>query len=77
MVNPRMLADGDHTLFLSGDDLEAKARVAGLLAEWFGWADIIDLGDITTARGSEAFLLLWVRLFMKFGRPDFQIKIVR
>lgn len=77
MVDPHSLADGDHTLFLSGNDPEAKVRVSELLTEWFGWQDIIDLGDITTSRGTEAYLLLWVRLFMKFGTPYFQIKIVR
>ena len=76
MVNPRSLADGDHTLFLSGNDQAAKDQVGRLLAEWFGWRDMLDLGDISTARGSEALLLIWVPMMMKFGNPNFQFKIV-
>ncbi len=77
MVDPGSLAGGDHTLFLSGDDADAKARVAARFAEWFGWRDILDVGDITTARGTEALLLIWVRLMQKFGTGNFQFKIVR
>lgn len=77
MVNPQALAGGDHTLFLSGNDQTAKDQVGRLLAEWFGWRDILDLGDISTARGTEALLLIWTRLMTKFGNPAFQFKIVR
>lgn len=77
MVNPRMLADGDHTLFVSGNDAEAKAQVTQLLTDLFGWRDIMDVGDITTARGTEALLALWTRLFIKRGDPNFQFKVVR
>jgi len=51
MTNPAAVGDGDHNLFTSGDDADAKAEVTRLLGEWFGWRDVIDLGDITTARG--------------------------
>ena len=37
----------------------------------------IDLGDITTARGTESLLPVWIRLMMAFGHPNFQFKIVR
>ncbi|MGW5673390.1 NADPH-dependent F420 reductase, partial [Micromonospora sp. NPDC003776] len=55
MAHPRKLADGDHTVFVSGDDAEAKKLVTDLLAS-FGHTDVIDLGDITTARGTEMLL---------------------
>jgi hypothetical protein len=48
MVNPQKLS-GSHTLFLSGNDEGAKKAVRDLL-ESFGWRDILDLGDIGTAR---------------------------
>jgi predicted dinucleotide-binding enzyme len=76
MVDPRQLADGGHSVFVSGNDAEAKQVVTGLL-ESFGHADIIDLGDITTARGSEMMLPIWVRLYGVLGVPLFQFKIVR
>jgi 8-hydroxy-5-deazaflavin:NADPH oxidoreductase len=55
MVNPGQLASGDHTVFVSGNDAAAKATVVALLQS-FGHTDIIDLGDITTARGVEMIL---------------------
>lgn len=75
MVDPEQLADGDHTVFVSGNDGDAKTQVRGLL-ESFGWSDIIDLGDITTARGTEMYLPLWVRIYA-LGSPMFNIKVVR
>ena len=61
---------------MSGDDAEAKARVSELLRN-FGWSDIIDLGDITTARGTEMVLPIWVRLFGVLQKPIYNFKIVR
>jgi 8-hydroxy-5-deazaflavin:NADPH oxidoreductase len=76
MVDPAQLAATDHTVFVSGDDAEAKATVTELLRS-FGWTDIIDLGDITTARGTEMLLPIWVRLFGVLQKPIFNFKIVR
>ena len=76
MVDPS-LVPGPHHLFVSGNDAEAKAEVTKLLKEAFGWQEVIDLGDITTARGTEAWLLLWTRLFGALGSPDFNLAIVR
>jgi 8-hydroxy-5-deazaflavin:NADPH oxidoreductase len=75
MVDPAQLAATDHTVFVSGDDAEAKARVSELLRS-LGWTDIIDLGDITTARGTEMLLSIWVRLFGALQKPIFNFKIV-
>jgi len=77
MVNPRQLADGDHTVFVCGDDAEAKALVTGLLTDGFGWRDVVDLGDITTARGSEMLLPIWLRLWGALQMPMFNFKVVR
>jgi predicted dinucleotide-binding enzyme len=76
MVDPGRLAGGDHSVFVSGDDAGAKAVVAGLLGE-LGHRDVIDLGDITTARGAEMLLPLWLRLYAALGTPDFNVKVVR
>lgn len=77
MVNPADVP-GDHNIFMSGNDADAKAQVARWLEEWFGWKqdNIIDLGDITTARGTEQWLPLWVRLYAKFGTPTFNVHVV-
>jgi len=76
MVNPRLLADGDHTVFVAGDDAAAKAEVTALLGS-FGWDDILDLGGLSAARGLELWLPLWLQLFGVLGRPAFNLKIVR
>jgi 8-hydroxy-5-deazaflavin:NADPH oxidoreductase len=76
MVDPAQLAATDHTVFVSGDDTEAKATVTELLRS-FGWTDILDLGDISTARGTEMLLPVWVRLFGVLQKPIFNFKIVR
>lgn len=77
MVNPRALADGDHTMFVCGDDEAAKAAVTSILKEGFGWRDVIDLGGLAQARGTEMYLPLWVRLFGKLQTPMFSVKVVR
>jgi predicted dinucleotide-binding enzyme len=76
MVDPAQLAGGDHTVFVCGDDAEAKAKVSDLLRS-FGWQDVIDLGDITTARGTEMLMPIWLRLFGVLQKPVFNFKIVR
>jgi hypothetical protein len=40
-------------------------------------ADIIDLGDISAARGAELYVALWVRLMGALGTPSFNIRVVR
>ncbi len=77
MVDARRVADGDHHMFLCGNDGGAKARVMEILRGWFGWRHVIDLGDITNARATESLLPLWVRLYGHFQSPDFNFKIVR
>jgi predicted dinucleotide-binding enzyme len=75
MVRPDQLPESS-SVFLSGDDADAKATVVGLLKE-FGHTDVIDLGDITTARGTEMVLPIWLRLMGALGTPSFNFKIVR
>ena len=72
MVDPTQVP-GPHHVFICGDDADARARVAAWLGEWFGWspASVIDLGDITGARGTEMVLPLWVRLMGTLGTASF------
>lgn len=76
MVDPSRIP-GEHDTFVSGNDPEAKARVVEILRGWFGWKNVIDLGDISTARGTESYLPLWVRLWGALGTADFNIHVVR
>lgn len=75
-VAPRQVGNGEHTVFLSGNDGPAKKNVRTLL-EGFGWKDILDLGDLSTARGTEMILPLWTRIFAATQNPMFQFKVVR
>jgi predicted dinucleotide-binding enzyme len=77
MVDPRRIGDGDHDVFVSGDDQAAKAEVTRILHEWFGWEHVVDLGDISTSRGPEMYLALWLRLFGALGDSMVNVKVVR
>ena len=63
-------------IFVSGDDLDAKAMVIRYLKEWFGWRHVIDLGDITTSRGVEMYVLFWHYLRHVTPAQRFNIKVV-
>jgi len=76
MAHPQQLAHGDHTVFMSGNDAAAKAQVTDILRA-FGWTDVIDLGDITTARGTEMLVAIWLRLWGALGTGLFNVKVVR
>ena len=77
MLHPEGIP-GDHNVFVCGNDSDARMKVSALLQE-FGWKadNIIDLGDITAARGTEMLLPLWLRLFSKIGTVEFNFNIVR
>jgi hypothetical protein len=76
MVDPSLLK-GDHDVFVCGNDAGAKAQVTELLKGGFGWEHVVDLGDLTAARGQEMFVILWVRLFSAGGSPMFNVHVVR
>lgn len=76
MVNPRLLKE-NQTVFLSGNDSDAKSTIQAILLS-FGWKEneVIDLGDISTARGVEQLLPIWTRLYGALNNPMFNFKIV-
>ena len=76
MVRPAQVS-GYHNVFVSGDDDGAKATVTALLGQ-FGWPKeaVIDLGDIKSARGAEAFVLFWVFLRGALGGNQFNLGVV-
>lgn len=75
MVDPARLP-GNHVIFVSGNDADAKSATTDLLRS-FGWREIIDLGDITTARGQEQMLPMWLRLWSVLGTTEFNYVITR
>jgi predicted dinucleotide-binding enzyme len=74
-AEPMKLAKGDHDIFIGGNDPSAKAEVERLLGQ-YGWKNVIDLGDITSARGMEMLLIIWVSLMGKLGTPMFNFRVV-
>ena len=76
MVDPARVAGGEHSVFVSGNDADAKAAVTEIL-KTFGHRDVIDLGDITSARGAEMILPIWLRLWGALGTGEFNFKIAR
>lgn len=58
MVHPK-LAGGPPTMFIAGNDAEAKQQVLDILAR-FGW-ESIDIGALDGARLLESLAMLWIR----------------
>ena len=75
IVDPNKLIEKTD-VFVSGNDIEAKATVVRILKEWFGWREVIDLGDITTSRSVEMYMMLWHDLRKVIASKRFNIKIV-
>jgi predicted dinucleotide-binding enzyme len=75
MVDPALIP-GPHTMFVSGNDSNAKNAVTKLLKEEFGWKEILDLGDLSAARAQEMYLPLWLRLYMKLQTANVNIHVV-
>ena len=77
MVDPGKVP-GEHDVFVCGEDAEAKRRVGELL-ESFGWPAerIRDLGGISSARGTEMYVALWLRLWGALGTGYFNIAVVQ
>jgi predicted dinucleotide-binding enzyme len=75
MVHPETLGR-ESTVFVSGNDDTAKRTVIDLLTD-LGHEDVIDLGGITTARGPEMYLPLWLRLMGPLGTAEFNVLVVR
>jgi 8-hydroxy-5-deazaflavin:NADPH oxidoreductase len=75
-VNPAIVP-GDHSVFLGGNNADAKEKTKELL-RLYGWKDknMLDVGDITSSRGVEQILPLWVRLFSTLQNPMFNFNVV-
>lgn len=74
MVNPQ--ASEAPTMFIAGDDEDAKATVTGILTD-FGWSDVYDLGDIEASRELESLCVLWCRVAIPTGQTQAVFKLLR
>ena len=76
MIDPGQLPE-ETTVFVAGDDQKARDWVsAEVLTAWFGWRHVVDLGDMTAARGLEMWMPLWLRLWGATGTGTMNLKVV-
>ena len=75
MVAPQDLPE-ETTMFVAGDDPLARSVVRDLLVE-LGWVDVVELPELSAARGLEMWLPLWLRLMGALGTAEFNLRLVR
>ncbi len=66
---------GPPTMFICGNDEEAKREVTKILDN-FGW-ETIDIGGIDGSRLLEPLAMLWVAYYLKVGTGDHAFKLLR
>lgn len=81
IVNCELMVDatkcgGDATMFVSGNNSEAKKEAEKILQQ-FGWIDIIDLGEIKHSRSTEMMLPIWLSTYMATKNSYIGFRIVR
>ncbi len=74
MVNPSF-PGGRPTMFIGGDDAEAKKTVEGIL-EQFGW-DFEDIGRVEAARAIEPLCQLWCAPGLQHNRWTHAFKLLK
>lgn len=64
------------SIFVSGDDADAKTEATGLLRD-LGWPEdsVVDLGGISSAKGPEHYFIMWASLLQALGTPTFNIRV--
>ncbi|MGR4065677.1 MAG: NADPH-dependent F420 reductase [Vulcanimicrobiaceae bacterium] len=74
MIDPEF-ADGPPTMFIAGNDEDAKKTVTGIL-ESFGW-DAVDAGPIERSRLLEPLAILWILRGMSTGKWHHAFKLLQ
>lgn len=79
MVDAREVNNGDHHLFVCGNNEDAKNKVKHFLVDNFHWKanHLVDLGGIESSRAIEAMVPFWVLVYRSLGTPLFNFKIVQ
>lgn len=73
MVDPDLLG-GPPTMFVAGDDAEARSVVAGLAGQ-LGWA-VHDCGDLRAARLTEPLAMLWIEHALRTGQRSHAFRLL-
>jgi predicted dinucleotide-binding enzyme len=75
MVDPKF-PDGAPDMFICGDDSDAKQRVASFLHS-IGWANVVDVGNITASAYLEALAMIWIAVFFQTQSGNHAFKLLR
>ncbi len=66
---------GPPTMFICGDDSDAKSQVTKILSK-FGW-EAIDMGGITESRLLEPLAMVWISYYFKTGTGNHAFKLLQ
>ena len=75
MCNPGR-EEGVPDMFIAGNDKDAKKIVSSFAEKW-GWASVIDLGDISQAFWLEALAILWINYAFQTNQWSHAFKLLR
>ncbi|MGH9911455.1 MAG: NADPH-dependent F420 reductase [Nitrososphaeraceae archaeon] len=75
MVHPDF-PGGPPTMFICGNDEQAKKMVTESMLTPFGW-EIIDIGGLEGARLLEPLAMLWITYYFRTGSGDHAFKLLR
>ena len=75
MVDPTGATGGEPSMFIAGDDDDAKREAAAII-ESFGWTDVVDLGDLEVARYLEPLAMVWVTYWARTDARGHAFKLI-
>jgi len=68
--------EGPPTMWICGEDEEAKKRVRRILGD-FGWEDVVDLGGIVNSRYLEPLAMVWIVTGARTGHWNQAFRMLR
>lgn len=79
MIDANLVNNGNHHLFICGNEAAAKNTVKEFLHENFHWKTdyILDMGDMKNARLTEGMIPFWVGVMQAEGSAIFNFMIVK
>jgi predicted dinucleotide-binding enzyme len=76
-LHPNFPNGGPPTMFICGNDEQAKKTVIDNVLTKFGWHETIDIGGIEAARLLEPLALLWITHYFRTGNGNHAFKLLR
>jgi 8-hydroxy-5-deazaflavin:NADPH oxidoreductase len=75
-LHPNFPNGGPPTMFICGNDEQAKKEITGAILARFGW-ETIDIGGIEGARLLEPLAMLWILHYLRTGNGNHAFKLLR